>query len=120
MRSQNCLQCKHDVPTSRELHGQRGKARGAINNKSKQLPPSFSRFSSSAGSSPLCYIGETGGCGGGGRGLKGCRTCIHERVCLQHVETERHMLRAQHTQLRHALHRPGNLELPPLHVDVSR
>lgn len=39
---------------------------------------------------------------------------------LQHVEAERHVLRAQHTQLRHALHRPGNLELPPLYVDVSR
>lgn len=39
---------------------------------------------------------------------------------LQHVEAERHVLRAQHTQLRHALHRPGNLELLPLYVDVSR
>lgn len=38
---------------------------------------------------------------------------------LQHVEAERHVLRAEHTQLRHALHRPGNLELPPLYVDVS-
>lgn len=33
---------------------------------------------------------------------------------LQHVEAERHVLRAQHTQLRHALHRPGNLKLPLL------
>ena len=38
---------------------------------------------------------------------------------LQRVEAERHVLRAEHTQLRHALHRPGNLELP-LYLDISR
>ncbi|PBC33005.1 Protein patched [Apis cerana cerana] len=40
------------------------------------------------------------------------------KAATQHVEAERHVLRAQHTQLRHALHRPGNLELPPLYVDI--
>jgi len=35
---------------------------------------------------------------------------------LQHVEAEGLVLRAEHTQLRHALHRPGNAASTYTHV----